>query len=63
MNMRYDYCPDVDGTWAVLDMETGDPATVAGIELVRMQLDRAERAVGLLNERDLRRQSRMKRVA
>jgi len=58
MNARYDFCPDVEGTWAVLDMQTGDPAVIAGIELVRMQLERAERAAGLLNERAARRRSR-----
>jgi len=55
MTPRYDYCPDVDGTWAVLDLISGDPAVVAGVEMVRMRLERAERVTELLNVRAARR--------
>lgn len=56
---RYDFCPDIDGTWAVLDLISGDPAVVAGVEMVRMRLERAERVTELLNVRAARKKPKM----
>lgn len=52
MNDRYDYCPDVDGTWAVIDLATGQPAFFGGQPVMMVDLGRAEAITLLLNRSD-----------
>ena len=49
MSMRFDYCPDVNGTWAVIDLVTGKPAFVNGRPVIMVDLERAEAIAALLN--------------
>lgn len=53
MTKRYDMQKAHNGLWSVIDMFTGQPATLDGVLMVGLQLIEADDMLYILNSRDL----------
>ncbi len=53
-HQRYDMQEEPDGCWSVIDVFTGQPATLDGVLMVGLDIQEADDMLDLLNHRDAR---------
>jgi hypothetical protein len=53
-HQRYDMREKPDGSWSVIDVFTGQPATLDGILMVGFEIQEADDILDLINNKDVK---------